>query len=571
MKRIVDVIAYRRLRAPADDGGVLFDPPWGEEAGCLERNLILRDRADGEVAGRRWSDLRSAARRALLDRARRYTSRYCDPPDQELSLDAPLILAGHQPHLVHPGVWFKNFVLSELARRHAARAVHLLIDNDAVHSTYIRVPGGSLDAPTLVSIPMDRPSAPIPFEERRVLDPSQFATFGARVLEILRPLIPHPLIESWWPSVVRAARGHGNLGRAVAEARHRLESRWGLATWELPLSEMCDDESFRWFAAELFTQAERFRDIHNAVAGRVPSRPSPAGAHASGSRSGPARGLDRDSLLAVERGGAPTAPGFCPFGRLDADLDRSAAPAGHVPGFSGGTRRSCVRHLEGAHRTGIRLRPRALVTTMFARLALSDLFLHGVGGAKYDQLTDAIVRRFFGLEPPEYLVATATFRLPAAQPPIHANDITRVEQQIRELIYHPELWVDRTDRTLPLIAEKRRWIATPPAHADGRMRHQQIQRVNAQLSESLSGRRRQLKRERVELQVIAAATIGVERARVRVLFVSGRRVTPTATGPVPTTHRSLSARFICWGIDADSRHCSDAVIWIVASRAAHGT
>ncbi len=54
---------------------------------------------------------------------------------------------------------------------------------------------------------------------------------------------------------------------------------------------------------------------------------------------------------------------------------------------------------------------------MFARLVLSDVFIHGIGGAKYDQLTDAIVRRFFGVEPPGYLVATATLKLPLPRHP----------------------------------------------------------------------------------------------------------------------------------------------------------
>src|SRR5205085_514035 len=51
----------------------------------------------------------------------------------------------------------------------------------------------------------------------------------------------------------------------------------------------------------------------------------------------------------------------------------------------------------------ISIRPRALITTMYARLVLSDLFIHGIGGAKYDEVTDEIIRRFFGIEPPKYL------------------------------------------------------------------------------------------------------------------------------------------------------------------------
>ena len=57
---------------------------------------------------------------------------------------------------------------------------------------------------------------------------------------------------------------------------------------------------------------------------------------------------------------------------------------------------------------GIKLRTRALTTTLFARLVLGDLFLHGIGGAKYDQVTDQIVRLFFGFEPPEFATISAT-------------------------------------------------------------------------------------------------------------------------------------------------------------------
>ena len=39
----------------------------------------------------------------------------------------------------------------------------------------------------------------------------------------------------------------------------------------------------------------------------------------------------------------------------------------------------------------------------FSRFMLGDLFIHGIGGAKYDELGDEIARRFFGIEPPGFL------------------------------------------------------------------------------------------------------------------------------------------------------------------------
>src|SRR5439155_17235609 len=114
--------------------------------------------------------------------------------------------------------------------------------------------------------------------------------------------------------------------------------------------------------------------------------------------------------------------------------------------------------------SGIKLRPRALITTMYARLVLSDLFIHGIGGAKYDELTDLIIRRFFGIEPPAYITATATFRLPIERPSVSLNDVQQSAQRLRELRYRPESFLrdarvkndpDLSQKLAPLAAEKR--------------------------------------------------------------------------------------------------------------------
>src|SRR5207244_11160094 len=57
------------------------------------------------------------------------------------------------------------------------------------------------------------------------------------------------------------------------------------------------------------------------------------------------------------------------------------------------------------------LRPRALTLTLFARVCLGDFFIHGIGGGKYDEVTDVIIRDYFGLDPPAYQVLSATLHL----------------------------------------------------------------------------------------------------------------------------------------------------------------
>jgi hypothetical protein len=55
-----------------------------------------------------------------------------------------------------------------------------------------------------------------------------------------------------------------------------------------------------------------------------------------------------------------------------------------------------------------------LTLTMFLRLCCVDQFVHGIGGARYDQVTDRIIASHFRMEPPRFSVATGTLYLPRA-------------------------------------------------------------------------------------------------------------------------------------------------------------
>jgi hypothetical protein len=62
----------------------------------------------------------------------------------------------------------------------------------------------------------------------------------------------------------------------------------------------------------------------------------------------------------------------------------------------------------------LRLSPRALTLTTFLRLLLVDQFIHGIGGGRYDQVTDRLIAKHFGLCPPRFAVTTATLLFPGA-------------------------------------------------------------------------------------------------------------------------------------------------------------
>jgi hypothetical protein len=156
---------------------------------------------------------------------------------------------------------------------------------------------------------------------------------------------------------------------------------------------------------------------------------------------------------------------------------------------------------------------------MYARLVLSDLFIHGIGGAKYDELTDEIVRRFFGIEPPRYLTATATFRLPIDRPDVTIEDVRNSARLVRDVRYRPETLIGHPlvagDATLErelqsLAAQKREYVRR---HTLRRATHDvfsQLDRMNVAMHDRLKPLAAHLRAEHARLveQLQQARTLG---------------------------------------------------------------
>jgi hypothetical protein len=145
---------------------------------------------------------------------------------------------------------------------------------------------------------------------------------------------------------------------------------------------------------------------------------------------------------------------------------------------------------------GIKLRTRALATTLFARLVLADLFIHGIGGAKYDQVTDHICELFWGFALPSYATVSGTLRLPLSGEGQQSESEAALRQQLRGLRYHPERHVVVTHEYASsgsaidqLIAEKRKWIETAKTPENSAARHQAIIEANERLGPYLAPRR----------------------------------------------------------------------------------
>ena len=492
-------LQYRRLRAPKDDGSTFFDPPLDRCARITGENVALASRPDRLRGGHDLHQLACEARAHLLQAARAYTSAYRDVTEFADRADAPFIMTGHQPELYHPGVWIKNFLLHRLARRQRAHAVHLLIDNDTLAEPSIRVPTGSVSSPRVESVAFDRRLGEMPFEARSICDAEVFASFAARVTKTVEPFVDEPLVNGLWDDALSAAQQTSNVGRSLAQARHRLEGSWGLQTLEVPLSTVCDHASFRRFAAILLQELPRFQQIHNTSLdayrreNRIRSKTHPVPALGKeGEWSEAPFWLWQATKPVRRRLFARTVANTIEISDLH-EIRHS------LPHSADASSDGIVVALERLTNAGLRLRPRALLTTMFARLFLSDLFIHGIGGAKYDQLTDAIIEQFFGFQAPAFLTATATAKLPIDRPHISLEDYRRVGRELREVEFNPQRHVDNSREAQRLAAAKRDLIATPPEASERRQRHDEIAQLNNAMRPFAEAKRKTLLSEKATI------------------------------------------------------------------------
>jgi hypothetical protein len=344
-----------------------------------------------------------------------------------------------------------------------------------------------------VPIAFDRSDPKIPYEERTIQDRELFGGFQRRAVEQIAPLLADPLISQYWPLVLRRAEQTDNLGACLAQARHQLEGLWGLETLEVPQSWVCAGESFQWLTAHLLARLPQFRVVYNESVReyrrvhrvRSLSHPVPELAQQGPWLEAPlwvwtADDPRRRRLFARTAGGKIV-------------LSDGQSWEARLPLRADGDTGQAVGRLMELQHDGLRIRSRALVTTLWARLALGDLFLHGIGGAKYDQVTDLLIERFFRLTPPGFLVLSATLHLPLERPHASTDDARAIQRELRELTFHPERYLnDPCGPAADLIAVKRRWIDTPQTAENARQRCRAIRGVNAALQPGLDLQRGRL-------------------------------------------------------------------------------
>jgi hypothetical protein len=476
-------------QAPAENGGLLIDPPPERAPELLEKNRQRLNTSKVTLLGRPLDEIRGQIQDSL---ATIHQATMISPHGPKDTWPvAPTIVSGHQPELYHPGVWIKNFAINGLARRNHAAPLHVVVDSDTVKSTSIHLPNwrtGPIHV-SLTSENYDAWEGEVPFLGREIHDPARFRSFPDQSKSVWGDWPFRPILPEFWQEAVRTYEAtverlrekyqedsSPTLMWCLARPRQLLEQKWGCLNREQWLC-MFDRQAF---IGQILADLPRFHAAYN------------------------------DSVRAYRRKYRLRSASH-PMPDLSRDGDYFEAPFWWVEFEPSRRHRLFVR----AHADRLELRPgrngkpvpvprdspfafgmvgggaeivtRALTTTMFIRLCVADLFIHGIGGAKYDEVTDDVIREYFGIEPPEYMVVSGTLRLPFPAFPCTPAERHRLQRGLRDLQWNPERHLSPSDpKVADLVAEKDRWRAKAPQDKAGRReRFRRLQQINLLLREPL--------------------------------------------------------------------------------------
>ncbi len=501
--RPMNPVSRAPFAVPRRHESVLFLPRRSEQVAVVDANLQHLREAAVDLHGVSLQTLRAQVKQAVIAQAADYTSSLVGDR-VEADKSAPLIVTGHQPELFHAGVWGKNFAAAGLAHQTHGQALNLIVDNDTVSGSRIRVPVGTRQSPAIEWIPFDAAQPQQPWEESTISDGPCFRDFGRRVSSRIRECWNYePLVAGSWPAAIRHAGVSLRLCDCLAAARVAVERLHGLRNLEVPMSRVCSTLPFCYFATFLLAHLPRFRALYNeSVRGyrkahrlRSSTHPVPELESIDGWFEAPfwvwRRGDHRRERPYARQTGSDLElrDGREIFVRLPITPDRPLDAAASL--------------LAELGNRGIRFRTRALTTTLFARLFLADLFIHGIGGAKYDAMTDQICERFLGIKPPQFVTVSATVHLPLASAfPVTDDDLHTVGQQIRDLRYNPDRHLSEVANSdiQGLIREKGQLIVSLGSARPKKLEHHRLAEINAGLFARLGSINQTLQSDREQLR-----------------------------------------------------------------------
>ena len=397
------------------------------------------------------------------------------PRNASCTPESKIIQTGHAPVFVHPGVLIKYALINNIANKVEGVGLNMVVDNDTFHNNTLDIPNINGLHSTLEKIPFLTRVRSTAFEEICYTTPTELKSLREKVLQFIRnPEMERSFIE--FMNIMETLHNDIHHYRDLFTfTRHVYLQRFNMNNLEIPVSLICDTKPFSEFFLHIVKNLKIFVEIYNTELDRYRKQKNIR------SRANP--------LPDLERQGETIELPFWIWGenkpreRLFASVTSERRVSliyqrDIIANLNFGIENSLLENLMTLNHikeAGFRIRPRAIINTMYARMFVCDLFVHGIGGAKYDLITDEIIKKFFKVEPPGYAAISATLHLPYDQYDVSPADADGLRQIIKKMNQHPENYgspeIMKEPSMQSMIAEKNRLIT---AETDNQEEKQQI-------------------------------------------------------------------------------------------------
>ncbi|MBA3062364.1 MAG: hypothetical protein FP833_05345 [Atribacteria sp.] len=460
----------RRFFKVPQNKQIFFSPSADKMGSLLEENKKIFSQYSFTILNQPFREVRENCRKEVIRRALKFSKKF--DPDIEEKINPAyqyIIQTGHQPVFFHPGIWIKNIFLNELLKSpllEKSLGLNIILDNDICKDLNLSLPALSSNGNLIVeeiSFLSSTLTSNLPFEEYPCPSLELITKFTRDVIHGLKPLeSENKDILNNFKNFTRCLENssrfcsqnykESNLGEFLSLARRFYEQEIEPAYLEIPFSQICDSDEFLSFFLEIIKNIKSFSEIYN-------------------------KKLDEYRKLFKIRNRAHPSPNLMikeNFIEVPFWIWREGDQRGKIFILNEEEKNYLYNDSYGKiflieedgfkslfslktllKERGLKIRPKALLLTLYNRLFISDLFIHGLGGAKYDLVTDEIIREFLKVEPPHFLVASCTLYLNFKSSP-SASDfkISTLKKEIRDLEFNPQRYIDE----LPLTKKEKNQI-----------------------------------------------------------------------------------------------------------------
>ena len=319
-------------------------------------------------------------------------------PASGMNSSMPLLMSGHQPLIYHPGLVVKLSQLSSFAGEAGGPGINIIVDTDEGDGGAFCYPGNfDGELPRLLKSSFSAGSGIFLFQH---LLPE--AEQRKRRDEVIRSLEESQMSGAAAGFSKAAVRLEKLAGYPVVDAHAILLSLYpfGRGVLQLPLSRLLNRKPVQNFFGSILLDYREFWRAYNDILDthRVERKiknlanPFPNLKWHEDLFEMPFWLIDsleqkRFPLFIREEGG--TLRLF--KGGSDFPIPQSAEGKGLGPGLENGSLLLC---------------PRGAMITILLRMLCSDFFIHGLGGARYDAVADALMAEYFHAAPPPFVIVS---------------------------------------------------------------------------------------------------------------------------------------------------------------------